>query len=78
MIDETLQHIRSSAKSLGWTAAELARRAGVSWATVCDFEDPNWSPTVKTLRKVEKALEQAGAKQPRRRKPAHLPEGRAA
>lgn len=69
MIEQTLQHIRTSAKSLGWTAAELARRAGVSWATVSDFENPDWSPTVKTLRKVEKALEQASANPVRRRRP---------
>lgn len=56
MIDQTLKTIRSEVASKGWTLAELASKAGVSWATVRDIGSDDWSPSVKTLRKIERAI----------------------
>ncbi len=70
MIEQTLQTTRSAVKAKGWTPAELARKAGVSWATVANMESEDWSPTVKTLRNIERAIEgKAPVKSPRTRKP---------
>lgn len=77
MIEQTLQTIRSEVKAKGWSPAELARKAGVSWATVANMESEDWSPTVKTLRNIERAIEgKAPVKKVRSRK-ACADEGRA-
>ncbi|MGE4483208.1 helix-turn-helix domain-containing protein [Acidocella sp.] len=41
--------------------AELARRAGVSPATLTEFEKGTRSPYERTIRDIQKALENAGA-----------------
>jgi len=54
--------IRAARALLGMSAAELASRANVGWATVQRFEVQEGIPQSRsaTLQKVQKALEDAG------------------
>lgn len=53
-IDLVLHRIRSYAENQKWTVAELARRAGANWSAINGiYDDPGWSPSMKTLRRLE-------------------------
>jgi ribosome-binding protein aMBF1 (putative translation factor) len=58
----TAAQIRAGRALLGWSAAQLAQAAGVSWKTVQRAEAGQGVPrmTVTTLEKVQGALEAAG------------------
>ena len=48
-------------KAVGWTQAELAARAGVRQETISRIETGKHSPGLKTMAKIERALEKANA-----------------
>ena len=54
--------IRAARALLGISADELARRAGISWATIQRFESAPGIPPSRggTLERVKTALEEAG------------------
>jgi hypothetical protein len=53
-LDVTIARIRAYALAMGWTRGALAKKAGLrSHNTLRKFDDPDWSPSVKTLRKLE-------------------------
>ena len=58
----TGQQIRAARAMLRWTAAELARNAGVAWRTVQRAEAEDGVPPmhVATLQKIQRALEAGG------------------
>jgi transcriptional regulator with XRE-family HTH domain len=59
MID--MHQCKMARAALGWSAAELARRAGVGVATVNRFEASQGEPTAATIAAMQRALESAGA-----------------
>ncbi|MGH7135995.1 MAG: helix-turn-helix domain-containing protein, partial [Pirellulales bacterium] len=46
-----------SRRALGWSQAELARRAGVRLETLDRLERATHSPSIATVEKLERALE---------------------
>jgi DNA-binding Xre family transcriptional regulator len=56
------RQIRAARALLGWSAAELARRAGVSWTTLQRAEAATGIPLARahTLDAIQKALEEGG------------------
>ena len=48
-------------KAIGWTQAELATRAGVRQETISRIETGKHSPNLKTMAKIDQALQKAGA-----------------
>jgi DNA-binding XRE family transcriptional regulator len=48
-------------KAAGWTQAELAIRAGVRQVTISRIETGKHSPGLKTMAKIDRALQQARA-----------------
>jgi DNA-binding XRE family transcriptional regulator len=46
-------------KAAGLTQEELARRAGVRQETICRLESGKYSPTVRTIDKIDRALQKA-------------------
>jgi transcriptional regulator with XRE-family HTH domain len=58
----TSAQIRAARGLLNWSAAELARRAGVSWKTVQRAESAEGVPRmqVETLEKIQRTLDAAG------------------
>jgi DNA-binding XRE family transcriptional regulator len=52
----------------GLTQEELARLAGVRQETICRLESGKHSPTVRTVERIEKALQRAVKRRPRTRK----------
>ncbi|MGQ9586905.1 MAG: helix-turn-helix domain-containing protein [Thermoplasmata archaeon] len=58
--DETFrQALRETLKSFGWTARELARKAGISPSTVYKIANEERSPSLDILRKILKAVRDA-------------------
>ena len=55
-------------RAAGLTQAELAKRAGVRVETLSRLEHAKHSPNVATVDKIVRALEQAEAGQPRKRR----------
>jgi transcriptional regulator with XRE-family HTH domain len=47
-------------KAAGWTQAELAARAGVRPETISHIETGRHSPGLKTMAKIDRALNHAG------------------
>jgi DNA-binding XRE family transcriptional regulator len=48
-------------EKVGWTQAELARRAGVRQETVSRLESRKHAPNLRTVDKIDRALKEAGA-----------------
>jgi len=46
---------------LGWSQAELARRAGIRAETLCRIESGKVSPNIATVDKIDRALREAEA-----------------
>ena len=57
----TPEQCRMARAGLGWSQAQLARRAGVATATIASFEKGSRSPYPRTLRDLQATLEAAGA-----------------
>lgn len=53
-------------RALGWSQAELARRAGVRTETVNRLEQGKHTPSLSTVDKLQRALNAATAKRTRR------------
>jgi len=47
-------------EAVGWTQAELAGRAGVRQETVCRIETGKHAPSISTVDKLDRALQEAG------------------
>lgn len=57
MIDAAIHRIRAYAISQGWSVSKLAKESGCNWGAVSGvFDDPDWSPTVRTLRRMESVV----------------------
>jgi transcriptional regulator with XRE-family HTH domain len=56
----TPAQLRAARTLAGWTREDLAKASGVGSATIKDFEAGRSSPTLDTIRKWKRALEQAG------------------
>lgn len=56
-IEDIVDSIRTRAKRLGLTKSRLAVMADLHKNTLRDFYKPGWSPKLKTLQKLEAALE---------------------
>jgi DNA-binding XRE family transcriptional regulator len=56
----TPAQIKAARALLGWSTADLAERMGVARNTVTRLEDPDWSPSAKTLRQATEILGAAG------------------
>jgi len=52
-VDKNIAAIRCFALRKGWRKAELALKAGLHQNTLRDFDNPEWSPNVRTLRALE-------------------------
>ncbi|MBK8159151.1 MAG: helix-turn-helix transcriptional regulator [Rhodospirillaceae bacterium] len=52
-IDLSISRIRAYRRQQGWSVLRLANTAGLRESTIRQLEDPNWSPTASTLRKLE-------------------------
>ena len=50
------QEILRARRKLGWTQAELARRAGIRAETLNRIELGKHSPTMRTMQKIDRAL----------------------
>lgn len=48
--------------AVGWTQAELARRAGIRVETLCRIETGKHTPALSTIHKIDRALQRAGEK----------------
>jgi ribosome-binding protein aMBF1 (putative translation factor) len=57
-------------RTLGWSQAELARRAGVPVETLNRIERAKRSPSLATFDKLNRALEEGEAESSRARRPA--------
>jgi len=55
-IDATIHRIRAYRDHRGWTRNRLATEAGVPESILRDMDDPEWSVTVKTLRRLESII----------------------
>jgi transcriptional regulator with XRE-family HTH domain len=55
-IDQTLDRIRSFRRDKGLSIAALERLAGLSISSLAEIDDPLWSPTAKTVRKIEAVI----------------------
>lgn len=51
---------RAARALLDWTQATLARKAGVGWSTIKDFENDRHVLIRSNMRVVQRALENAG------------------
>lgn len=55
-IESVISRIRSFAAFKGWSKREYARNAKIQDTTLRDFDKPDWNPTRKTLRRMEKVI----------------------
>jgi ribosome-binding protein aMBF1 (putative translation factor) len=65
------REIIRSRRALGWSQAELARRAAVRPATLNRIEQATASASVKTFDKIHAALEAGEAEAARGKRPTH-------
>jgi ribosome-binding protein aMBF1 (putative translation factor) len=56
MIEQYLNRIRAFRLSAGWSKNRLARESGLRESTIRAMDDQDWSPTVSTLRALEKVI----------------------
>jgi ribosome-binding protein aMBF1 (putative translation factor) len=54
------QQIRRRRQAAGWTQADLAAKAGVRQETISRLEGGKHAPNVRTVDKIDRALEEAG------------------
>jgi len=60
--------ISAHRRGLGWSQAELARRAGVRIQTIKRLEEGKHSPSVRAVDKLERVFDAAAAKRPQRKR----------
>ena len=77
-IDTLLERIRDYRRHRGWSLNRLAKEAGVPWGVLQGMDEPEWSPSLKTLRALLAAVKAGSAENAPRRKPSLHPEGKAA
>ena len=63
-VDAAIARIRAFATSKGWRKSRLAAEAGMSDTTLRNFDDPCWSPTADTLRRLEAIIPVDFGRQP--------------
>lgn len=56
MIDRTIERIRAYRAHRGWSILRFAKEAGIGESTIRRLDDPEWSPTVDTLRRLERVV----------------------
>lgn len=64
-IESVISRIRSFAAIKGWSKREYARNAKIQDTTLRDFDKPDWNPTRKTLRRMEKVIPPAFKPEPK-------------
>ncbi len=52
-VDQAVTRIRAFAAAKGWRKSRLAREAGMQDTTLRNFDDPDWNPTLDTVRRLE-------------------------
>lgn len=52
-IDSSITRIRAYRAAMTWSVLRLATEAGLNESTIRRIDDPTWSPTADTLRKLE-------------------------
>jgi transcriptional regulator with XRE-family HTH domain len=62
------QKLIEKRRALGWSQAELARRAGVRTETVNRLEQGKHTPSLPTVDKLQRALNATVAESPRRKR----------
>lgn len=60
--DMSPEQARAARSWLGWTQAELAKRAVVGLSTIKDYEGGKRTPIANNLASIQRALEEAGIK----------------
>lgn len=63
-VDAAIARIRAFATSKGWRKSRLATEAGMSDTTLRNFDDPAWSPTADTLRRLEAIIPEGFDREP--------------
>lgn len=56
MIEQYLNRIRAFRLQAGWSKNKLARESGLRESTIRAMDEADWSPTVSTLRALEKVI----------------------
>lgn len=56
MIDAVIARIRAFRRAQGWTKARYATAAGLRESTIRMMDAPGWSPTTKTIRRLEAVI----------------------
>ena len=52
-IDGAIARIKAYAAARGWSKSRLAKEAGIGDTTLRHFAQPDWNPTIETLRRLE-------------------------
>ncbi len=52
-IDAVIERIRSYRRHRSWSLNKFATEAGLPWSVVQNMDEPDWSPSLATLRKAE-------------------------
>jgi transcriptional regulator with XRE-family HTH domain len=55
-VDLSVARVRAFRTSKGWSINALAAAAGLGESTIRRIDDPDWSPTVRILRKLEAVI----------------------
>lgn len=56
LIDQSIERIRAYRQVQGWSILRLAKESGMGESTIRRLDDPTWSPTADTLRKLEAVI----------------------
>lgn len=56
LINQSIDRIRSFRRAKGWSILRYAKAAGMGESTIRRMDDPSWSPTAETLRRLESLI----------------------
>jgi transcriptional regulator with XRE-family HTH domain len=56
----TGQQVKAARALLGWSQEKMAAKADLDTRTVANLEGGNAQPSVRSVRKIQRALEEAG------------------
>jgi ribosome-binding protein aMBF1 (putative translation factor) len=56
LIDQSIARIRAYRQAKGWSILRLAKESGQGESTIRRLDDPDGSPNVETLRKLESII----------------------